>query len=218
MHLSYVVLPRILNVAAGAFLLSSLLCLNAGPRQADKVPSGLPTHAMATRQHLAGIVRFAEVAPRLYRGGQPSLEGLEALKTMGVDIVVSMRERNKREEAEVTRLGMRYVSIPWHCPFPRDEVFARFLRLIRDNPGKKTFVHCNLGDDRTGMAVAAYRMAEENWSADEAMKEMRAFGFRGVHRLICPTLAHYERTFPERLKTSPAFKELPPHGALAPSE
>jgi len=54
----------------------------------------------------------------------------------------------------VRRHGMQYVAIPWHCPFPRDETFARFLRLMRDNPNKKVFVHCRLGDDRTGMMIA----------------------------------------------------------------
>ena len=58
------------------------------------------------------------------------------------------------------------------------------------------------------MAIASYRMAEEEWSADEAMKEMEFFGFQGVHHLICPALAHYEREFPEHLKTNPAFKDL----------
>jgi hypothetical protein len=65
------------------------------------------------------------------------------------------------------------------------------------------------------MAVAAYRMAEEGWSAAEAMNEMRAFGFAGVHHVICPTLAHYEKTFPQRLKTSRAFKDLQPHDPRA---
>ncbi len=72
-------------------------------------------------------------------------------------------------------------------------------------------MHCRLGDDRSGMAVAAYRMAEEGWSADEAMKEMRAFGFTGIHHAICPGLAHYEKSFPERLKTSLAFRKLSTH-------
>jgi protein tyrosine/serine phosphatase len=120
--------------------------------------------------------------------------------------------RDQGEEALVRKLGMQYVSIPWHCPLPSDEAMASFLQLIEDNPGKKVFVHCRLGDDRTGMAVAAYRIAEEDWSANEAMKEMKAFGFTGVHRVICPTLAHYEKTFPQRLKSSRAFKRLKPHG------
>lgn len=166
-------------------------------------------HVAGTRRQAKGLVNFGEVTPYLYRGGQPSSEGLHTLKEMGVDVVVDMRSGDrKEEEAAVTKLGMRYFKISWHCPFPTDKPFAKFLRIIRGNPGKKIFVHCRLGDDRSGMAVAAYRMAEQGWSADEAMKEMKEFGFSRSHHLICPSLAGYEKSFPERWKASEAFKEL----------
>jgi len=164
---------------------------------------------MGTRLEAKGVPNFGQVSPNLYRGAQPSGEGIAALKQLGVDIVVDLRgERSVKEESAVTKLGMQYVSIPSHCPFPKDEPFARFLKVVRDNPGKKIFVHCRLGDDRTGMAVAAYRMADEGWTAEEAMKEMRAFGFSRIHHAMCPGLKEYEEKFPERLKTSPAFREL----------
>ena len=122
---------------------------------------------------------------------------------MGINLVVDLRGGASKEEEETAKkLGMQYVSIPSHCPFPKDETFAKFLRVVRENPAKKMFVHCQLGVDRTGMAVASYRMAEEGWSADEAMKEMKAFGFNGVHHAMCPGLADYEESFPERLKSS----------------
>jgi hypothetical protein len=145
----------------------------------------------------------------LYRGGQPSRKGLEALAKMGIDIVVNASGSQSDTEGKVAnQLGMKYVAIRWHCPFPKDKTFVRFLELVHDNPGKKIFVHCRLGDDRTGMMIAAYRMAFEGWTAKQALKEMHEFGFRGVHHLICPGLAPYARSFPERLKKNPAFKGL----------
>jgi protein tyrosine/serine phosphatase len=164
---------------------------------------------MGSRKDAVGLPNFGEVSPTLYRGGQPGADGLMVLKKMGVAIVVDMRGgHSKHEQAAVEKLGMEYVSIPWHCPFPTDEPFVHFLQLIKKNPGKKVFVHCRLGDDRTGMAIASYRMAIEGWSADEAMKEMKFFGFNGPHHMICPALSHYEKHFPEHLKTNPALKEL----------
>jgi hypothetical protein len=103
---------------------------------------------------------------------------------------------------------MQYVAIPWHCPLPEDAVFARFLTLLRGNPGAKVFVHCLSGEDRTGMQIAAYRMAEEGWSAQEAKQEMEAFGFSRTHRWRCPSLSSYEERFPQRFSESPAFKDL----------
>jgi hypothetical protein len=128
---------------------------------------------------------------------------------MGVDIVVDTRgERAKSEGKVVQHLGMQYVSIPWHCPFPHDETFVKFLKLVKDNPNKKIFVHCRLGDDRTGMMIAAYRMAAESWSADEALREMQIFGFSRADHFICPSLGPYEHAFPEHLKSNPAFEGL----------
>ena len=165
--------------------------------------------SMGTRKAWVGLPNFGEVSPNLFRGGQPGVDGLEILKKMGVSIVVDMRSGpNENEKRAVSKLGMQYVSIPWHCPFPSDATFARFLKLIEDNPDKKIFVHCRLGDDRTGMAVAAYRMGEQGWSADRALDEMEKFGFDWRHHMICPTLQNYEKGFPERLKKNDVFKDL----------
>ena len=188
------------------------LYVSAASGQAGKDGVTRSQHAMGIRMALKEIPNFGQVTPKLYRGGLPIGGGIQALKKLGVEIVVDLRGgNNTSEKAAVTEAGMQYVSIPSHCPFPRDAPFARFLKLIRENPGKKVFVHCRLGDDRTGMTVAAYRMAEEGWTADEALKEMRAFGFNYLHQGICPGMESYEQSFPQRLKKSPAFRDLPPH-------
>jgi len=51
-------------------------------------------------------------------------------------------------------------------------------------------------------------MAEQGWTADEAKQEMRAFGFKPLHHLICLGLSRYETNFPRKYKTSPAFQNL----------
>ncbi|MGA2352849.1 MAG: dual specificity protein phosphatase family protein [Terriglobales bacterium] len=184
------------------------IALSGATQQPQLVNSaGHSGRTYGERRTVRGISDFGEVTPRLFRGGQPNHAGFRALAKMGIGIVVDTRgNRSKTEGKEVRRLGMRYVAIPWHCPFPRDETFAKFLRLMRENPDAKVFVHCRLGDDRTGMMIAAYRMADEDWTADEAMREMRKFGFTETHHLICPTLADYEEHFPEHLKTNPVFR------------
>jgi tyrosine-protein phosphatase SIW14 len=152
---------------------------------------------------------FGEVTTTLYRGGQPSKEGFHTLAKMGINIVVDLRGSRDSERKLVTHLGMRYVAMPWECSFPKDKTFAQFLRLIQENPGKKIFVHCRVGDDRTGMMIASFRMAREGWSAERAEKEMEKFGFNFAHRrLICPRLSSYEEHFPEHFKTSPEFRDL----------
>ena len=190
----------------------------APPPQAETPPASPAHTAQPTERHPApaGLPNFSEVTPTLYRGGQPSNQGFSGLAKMGIDIVVDLRGAGEPERKEVTRLGMQYVPIPWHCYQPKDEFFAQFLTLVRENPGKKVFVHCRLGDDRTGMMVAAYRMSEQGWSAEEAMKDMEIHGYSSFHHMICPRLVPYEAEFPKVLKTSPAFKKLRDTASPAP--
>jgi tyrosine-protein phosphatase SIW14 len=176
----------------------------AAKNQEEKSPK---TRALGQKLQEKGVPNFGEVTPKLYRGGLLNTTGLKSLAKMGISVVVDTHAHDESEEKEAKKLGMEYVAIPWHCPWPHDEVFAKFLKLVHENKEKKLFVHCRLGDDRTGMMVAAYRMAEEGWSADEAMNEMRTFGFTRAHHFICPGLASYEKSFPERLKESPVFAE-----------
>ena len=164
-------------------------------------------HAGGKHLTVKGLPNFGVVTPQLYRGGEPTPDGFQKLAKMGVGIVVDFGT-SERDKKRIEALGMQYITIPWHCPFPRDEWFAKFLKLIQENPNKKIFAHCRLGDDRTGMMVAAYRMGLEGWTADEAMNEMRQFGFTGAHHFICAGLAPYERSFPDKLKNSPALKDV----------
>ena len=181
------------------------------PVNAAKPAPGNPDHAIAKMTPVQGIPKFGEVSPQLFRGGQPSSEGLEFLAKMGVGIVVNLRPgEHPEEEAQANKLGMQYVAIPWHCYHPNDAAMVAFLTLLHENPDKKIFVHCELGTDRTGMSVAAYRISAQGWSAEEAMKEMQAFGFSSSHHVTCRGLAGYEETFPSAFKTSEAFQKLRP--------
>ena len=85
---------------------------------------------------------------------------------------------------------------------PTNEQVAQFLSIFRDSPQEKIFVHCHYGDDRTGVFVAAYRMALEKLPADQALKEMYFFGFNGFWH---PSMISFVREFPARLASSPAL-------------
>ena len=197
---------RATSILSLTLLCAVTVCADDTAPQTKQETQSPKVRAIGRRLEEKGITNFGEVTPHLYRGGLLSGDGLKALKRLGIDIVVDTHANDTSEERDARALGMKYVAIPWHCPWPKDEVFAKFLKVVHENKGKKVFVHCRLGDDRTGMMVAAYRMAEEGWSAEEAMTEMKSFGFTKSHHFICPGLAHYEREFPEHLKSNPAFE------------
>ncbi len=201
-------LKRAARAVCALALLAGMMSSAGEERPSAPLASEGTNHTIGRKMTLHGVPDFGEVTPMLYRGAQPTKQGFRNLAAMGINIVVDLRGSRESERELVTKLGMRYVALPWRCYLPRDKPFAEFLMLLRKNPGKKVFVHCRVGDDRTGMDIAAYRMAEQGWTAEEAKKEMEAYGVNWFHRRICTGLTSYEEHFPERLKTSPEFREL----------
>jgi len=187
---------------------------DCAPLEVDGAESDSPRtdassgRVIPSRQNLPGLRSFGQITPTLFRGARPTEEGIACLAKMGISIVISSEGKYKDLHKPVERLGMQYVSMAWECSFPQDHTFAKFLQLLRDNPGKKVFVYCHYGDDRTGMMIAAYRIAEQGWSAEEAKKEMEAFGFNFFHRRICTGLSDYEEHFPRHWRDGSAFEKL----------
>jgi len=190
----------------------ALLTLALFPHRSAAQSSGAPTppsmrSAYGDKLKLPGLPNGGHVNDNLYRGAQPHPEGLRELKKLGVTTIVDLRGENpqlrdtERQQAET--LGIRFLNIPvsgW-AP-PSNEQVAQFLSLFRDHPKERVFVHCRFGDDRTGVFVATYRMAYENWPAQQALNEMYFFGFNGFWH---PSMKSFIRDFPARLKTAPAL-------------
>ena len=52
------------------------------------------------------------------------------------------------------------------------------LQLIVNDPASQpVYVHCAGGRHRTGVMTAVYRMTKENWTGDQAFKEMKKYNF-----------------------------------------
>lgn len=126
----------------------------------------------------AAVPRFRQVAPGLYRGGQPTPAGFQFLKWRGIKTVINLRGEND-EKGLVEQLGMKYVSLPI-SPGKRvsDEAIQAFLAVIRNPQNRPVFVHCRRGADRTGAMIGFYRIVDEGWSGRAAYREARALGMR----------------------------------------
>ncbi len=188
------------------------------PAPAQRAPAETPSGpGQAQKLELKGVPNFGRVTPNLYRGAQPKPEGYAELKKLGIEIVVNFRKRSDGTEAErriVESLGLRYVSIPWSAwGQPENKQVAEFLELLRANPEKKIFVHCRAGADRTGVIVAAYRIAVQNWRPSQALAEMKAYH---LHSFWHPQLKRYIEDFPKLLATDAGFRTLCPAAHTSP--
>jgi len=130
-----------------------------------------------------GLPNLYQVSAELYRGAQPEKRGYAELRQLGVRTVVNLRQGEDWERAEVEGAGMRYVSLPTNTFFPRKKRFRTFLALFDDPSNLPLFLHCRHGADRTGAAVAIYRILRQDWSAREALREMTrgGFGYHAIH-------------------------------------
>jgi protein tyrosine/serine phosphatase len=168
-------------------------------------PPPVAQRPWATKLDQPGLKNFHRVTPMLFRGAQPTAEGMRSLESMGVKTIVNLRGFNSdRKEVKGTRLKLEEISVrAWH---PDDQDVIRFLRLVANTNNLPVFVHCQHGADRTGTMVAIYRIALQGWSKEEAIAEMTQgdFGFHAVWK----NLIRYVRNLDvAKIKRRAGFRE-----------
>src|SRR6266403_492889 len=194
-------------------------CFAAGPCiSSAQITASAPTPpaiartsfgAPAEKLKIAGVPNAGKISDVLFRGAQPSAQGLAELKKLGVTTIVDLRGNRgpvTREREQAESLGMHFIDIPvngWSPP--SNAQVAEFLELFQQNPTQKVFVHCYYGRDRTGVMVAAYRMTQQNWTPDQAVTEMYSFGF---HSFLYPAMKSYVRRFPTAFAADQTFAPL----------
>ena len=143
-----------------------------------------------------GVPKFQTVNERIYRGGQPSREGIKHLASIGVRTVVDLRggnDHSAEEEKLVEAAGMRYVHVPMNAlAAPTDQQIAKVLDLLDDGSAAPVFVHCKRGADRTGTAIACYRIRHDHWDNQKALKEARMTGLSWVQRGMQQYILRFE--------------------------
>ena len=195
--------PLLLSLVLAAVLPARLF---AQKQVQPSTPSSMHS-AYGEKLRIEGVPNSGKINDRLYRGAQPRDPGLLELKKLGITTIVNLRDEDPSklswEQNRAESLGIRFVHIAvneWSPP--TNEQVAQFLSIFRDNPQEKVFVHCHFGEDRTGVFIASYRMAFEKLPADQALKEMRYFGYNGLWH---PAMTAFVRDFPARLTTAPTL-------------
>lgn len=152
------------------------------------LPQLAPTSAVTVRASDVApkVENFKQVNDDLYRGGLPTEADLSTLHRMGVKTDIDLMGAPKQEVSQVNaereaaaKAGVKFVSIPlppWG-EVPRDMV-QQFLDTVSDPKNQPVYVHCFHGRDRTGTMVAAYRIAFDHYTGEQALAEMQTFGFK----------------------------------------
>lgn len=131
--------------------------------------------------------RFQEVAPGILRGGLPTPAEVHALKNAwGVKRIISLDlEAGQKIDPICSELGIEHLILPIEHDesYSSEKRIRRAVKFLSDNivdlltSKQPVYIHCIHGRDRTGLAIALYRIKAENWPVEKALTEAKSLEF-----------------------------------------
>jgi len=136
----------------------------------------------ATTTTTHGVPNLRQVEGTVWRSGQPTTpEAWRYLRSLGITTIVKLNRESEGSDAGAVAAGMTVIPIPmppsnaWETlTQPAQSDIRRAVAAMRAG---HALVHCTHGQDRTGLAVGAYRMWVDRWTKSAARREMDADGF-----------------------------------------
>ena len=134
----------------------------------------------------------------LYRSAQPTKQGMNNLKNIGVKTIINLRAfHSDKDETGNTGLFNEEISVnTWYI---KDKDVIRVLRIVLKKQNGPILIHCQHGADRTGIMIAMYRIVEQGWSKDEAIREMVDGGY-GFHSIWSNAIDYVKNVDIEKFK------------------
>lgn len=151
---------------------------------------------------LEGVPNLHRVGPNLYRSQQPTKAGMLKLKELGIKTVINLRAlHSDSDKLDGTGLLEKRLRIKtWAV---QDDHVIEVLRTLRRAENGPFLIHCQHGADRTGLMTAMYRVVEQGWTKEAALREMREGGY-GYHSMWKNIVRYLEKADPERIRSAVA--------------
>jgi protein tyrosine/serine phosphatase len=152
----------------------------------------------AERVTLEGVDNLHRVSAHIYRSAQPSGTGMRNLRDLGIKSVINLRAFH----CDLAGLGgtgllnHRLHVLTWKV---QDRQVIRVLTMLRDAHNGPFLIHCKHGADRTGLMAAMFRIVEQGWSKEAAIREMLDGGY-GYHRVWGNIVRYIEQVDVERIR------------------
>ncbi len=168
-------MPRAIRLWMLLVALSAIGLLPVVSRTAEPESKIRPA-SWAQKLDRPGLPNLHKVNDGLYRGAQPTAEGIKELEKLGVKTIVNLRSSHSDKGVlGKSPIALEPISMnAWHI---EEEDLVRFLRIVGDKKRQPVFVHCQHGADRTGVMCAAYRVIVDGWTKQQAIDEMTQGGF-----------------------------------------
>jgi uncharacterized protein (TIGR01244 family) len=149
-----------------------------------------------------------QITPTLYRSAQPEQRDAAQLQKLGIRTIINFRADHS-DESVLNLSGVKLVRIPINTWSIGDDQIVSALHAIKqaqkDGP---VLIHCQHGADRTGTVAAMYRILEQGWTREQALRELKEGGY-GFHSIWVNIPRYIEHTDTERLRAL-LMQEPPP--------
>ncbi|QTA87408.1 fused DSP-PTPase phosphatase/NAD kinase-like protein [Desulfonema magnum] len=172
----------------------------------EKDMIGTRPESWAKPMNIPGLPNLHQVSDSVYRGARPTAEGISHLKKMGIKTVINLRSLHSDQD-EIGDTGLAYVHIPMKAWHVKEKDVVKFLQITTNKDCTPVFVHCKHGADRTGVMIAAYRLAVCGWNKQEAISEMTRGGF-GYHKIWKNLITFIEKLDIEKIKKKTFSNQL----------
>ncbi|WP_158633601.1 phosphatase domain-containing putative toxin [Tautonia sociabilis] len=118
------------------------------------------------------LVRGAWQRPRPLR----RLIARERIRTIVTLTAINTHDPKYVDQQRVVRqTGVDWIIVPMRGSTATIEQLAEAADLLADPARQPVFFHCVGGHHRTNLALAAYRIRHQGWSADRAWEELERF-------------------------------------------
>lgn len=142
------------------------------------------------------ITNFREVSSGIYRGARPGQAGIAYLATeLQIKTDLDLENDDGAISAEkgyvAAEPGLTMVSLPMSAfSEPSDQTVSQALAILSDPTQYPVFVHCEHGQDRTGLIVGLFRIDDQHMTPADAYTEMLQDGF---HPALVALLDYFEK-------------------------
>jgi protein tyrosine/serine phosphatase len=156
----------------------------------------------AVPMKLEGVDNLNKIDDNLYRSQQPTKAGMKNLEKMGIKTVINLRAlHSDKNKIKGTKLLNEELSVnTWQI---EDKNVVDVLRILRKKENGPFLIHCQHGADRTGLMSAMYRIVEQGWSKEAAIKELTEGGY-GFHSIWTNIIDYIKNVDIEKIKAEVA--------------
>ncbi|HNV95199.1 MAG TPA: dual specificity protein phosphatase family protein [Bacteroidales bacterium] len=151
----------------------------------------------AKKLDINAFINLYKVNDSIYRSEQPDSFDILTLKQLGIKSMLNLRNKH-HDSVFIGKSPLELYTVHMKAQHIKDKDVINALKIMEKAP-KPILIHCKHGSDRTGLIVAMYRIAYQNWTKDQALDELKNGGY-GFHKIFMNIPAYIKKVDVEKIR------------------